>query len=209
MGQLDPKEIVRHGYDTISHAYRRDDAGDGNYGRWIARMQTYVPGGGDVLDLGSGCGIPVCRILTRAGYSVTGVDLSEVQVERARQLVPQATFIRADATEVAFPTESFDAVVCLFALIHIPLAEQAPLLKRVAGWLRPGGCLVVTTGHTAWTGTEDNWHGATMWWSHADKATYETWLTDAGLQVREQEFFPEDDGGHALFYATRPPSARP
>ena len=55
---------------------------------------------------------------------MTGVDLSEVQIERARQLVPRATFIRADATEVAFPTESFDAVVCLFALIHIPLADR-------------------------------------------------------------------------------------
>ena len=38
--------------------------------------------------------------LAREGYQVTGVDISDVQVERARQLVPGADFIRADVTEL-------------------------------------------------------------------------------------------------------------
>src|SRR5258708_5776630 len=61
----------------------------------------------------------------------------------------------------------------------------------------------------AWSGTEDNWLGgpATMWWSHADAATYRAWLGDAGLEVTEQEFVPEGDGGQALFWARRPHQA--
>lgn len=94
-------------------------------------------------------------------------------------------------------------MVCLFTLIHIPLSEQPPLLERIAGWMRPGGALLITTGHTSWTGMETNWHGAPMWWSHADAATYRSWLVEAGSQITDEDFFPEGDGGHALFCATR------
>src|SRR5690606_3426858 len=183
----------RRGYDIISYAYRGDNAADGDYRRWITRFQRYLTRSGTVLDLGSGCGIPVCRILDEAGHSVTGVDISDVQIERARQLVPRATFIRADATQVAFPAASFDGVVCLYALIHIPLSEQLPLLRRIAGWLRPGGALLITTGYTSWTGMEANWHGAPMWWSHADVATYRSWLREARLQIAGEDFVSDGD----------------
>lgn len=199
----DPKEVVRRGYDVISYAYRGDNATDGDYRLWTTRFQRYLPRSGTVLDLGCGCGIPVCRILDEAGHSVTGVDISDVQIERARQLVPRATFIRADATQLTFPAASFDGVVCLYALIHIPLSEQLPLLKRIAGWLRPGGALLITTGYTSWTGMEADWHGAPMWWSHADAATYRSWLREARLQITGEDFVSDGDGGHALFYATR------
>ena len=63
MTPVDPKEVVRRGYDAISYAYRSDDAADGNYRRWISQFQRYLPNSGTVLDLGCGCGIPVCRIL--------------------------------------------------------------------------------------------------------------------------------------------------
>jgi hypothetical protein len=46
-----------------------------------------------------------------------------------------------------------------------------------------------------------------MWWSHADAATYRAWLGDAGLEVTEQDFVPEGDGGQALFWARRPHQA--
>jgi SAM-dependent methyltransferase len=76
---------------------------------------------------------------------------------------------------------------------------------EIARWLRPGGWFLCTTGHTAWTGGEDNWldGGAAMWWSHADARTYRTWLTDAGFTVEQEQFVPEGTGGHALFWAQR------
>jgi 2-polyprenyl-3-methyl-5-hydroxy-6-metoxy-1,4-benzoquinol methylase len=197
---------VRRGYDALSHRYRADDAGEGHYAGWLAGLRERVPAGGAVLDLGCGAGVPVARALDADGFRVTGVDVSEVQIGRARRLVPGARFLRADATLVEFPAGSFDGVVCLYTLIHLPLDEQPVLLGRIAGWLRPGGWLLATTGQQAWTGTEDNWLGgsATMWWSHADAATYRDWLGRAGLEVTAQDFVPEGDGGHALFWARRP-----
>jgi SAM-dependent methyltransferase len=204
---FDPKALVRRGYDAVSYHYRADgDDEAGERGAWIAELQRRLPAGAEVLDLGCGCGVPVARALVRAGFAVTGVDLSDVQIDRARGLVPEATFLRADASEVSFRPDSFDAVVSLYMLIHLPLAEQPPLIRRIRQWLRPGGILLATTGHTAWTGTEPDWlgGGAPMWWSHPDAAAYRGWFEAAGLDVLSQDFVPEGGGGHALFWCRRP-----
>lgn len=198
--------MVRRGYNAISYLYRADDATDDQYAGWLEDLQGRIPGASAVLDIGCGCGVPAARSLAGAGHSrVTGIDLSEVQVQRARELVPSATFIHADAAAADFPAKSFDAVICLYSLIHMPLKEQPELLFRVASWLRPGGWLLATTGHRAWTGTDENWLGgdATMWWSHADSATYHTWITQAGLKIASETFVPEGTSGHTLFWAQR------
>jgi SAM-dependent methyltransferase len=195
----------------VSYRYRGDAEAPERYSTWLAQLRERVPAGGAVLDLGCGCGVPLARDLTASGYALTGVDISAVQVRRARRLVPEARFVRADATRVAFPTRSFAAVISLYALIHMPLEEQPALLGRIGRWLRPGGWLLATTGQHAWTGTEERWLGgeAPMWWSHADAATYRTWIGRAGLRVVSQELIPEGDGGHALFWARRPAERSP
>jgi SAM-dependent methyltransferase len=203
---LDPKDVVRRGYDAVSVRYDSWSGCEAKYGRWLAEIAERMPAAAAVLDLGCGSGLPVARHLTSAGCHVTGVDISEVQIRRARELVPAAEFLQADIGAVAFEPETFDAVVSFFALIHLPLEDQPRVLSRIADWLRPGGLLVATTGYSAWTGYEENWldGGAPMWWSHADAATYRSWIAEAGLAVEREEFVPEDDGGHALFWASRP-----
>jgi len=209
MNSDDGRDLVRRGYDKLSYHYRADDAADGQYGPWLDDLHGRLPASSTVLDLGCGCGVPVARSLANAGHHVTGIDISDVQVERARRLVPTGTFLRADATQVDLPSASFDAVVCLYALIHLPLADQPRLITNIASWLRPGGWLLTTVGSNAWTGTDANWLDgpAAMWWSQADTATYRTWLREAGLEIAAEDFVPEGTSGHALFWAQRPPTA--
>jgi methyltransferase of FxLD system len=204
-----PTDVVRRGYDALSYRYRSDDAGQGRYGPWIAELLARIPARAAVLDVGCGCGVPVSRALAAAGHSVTGIDISEVQIRRARRLVPAGNFVRADAISVRLPAASFDAIVCLYAMIHLPLAEQPGLIGRMAAWLRPAGWLLVIAGQDAWTGSEENWLGgqATMWWSQADASSYRAWLREAGLEIVSTAFVPEGDGGHALFWARRPEAA--
>jgi ubiquinone/menaquinone biosynthesis C-methylase UbiE len=209
MDVSDPKEIVRRGYDAVSVRYDEAYGAETKYAVLLGELRTRLPEGGSVLDLGCGSGVPVARALAADGCRVTGVDLSEVQVRRARERVPRAEFLHADATSVVFPDGSFDAVVCLYTLIHVPLAEQPGLLERIARWLRPGGWFVAATGERAWTGVEDDWlgGGAPMWWSQPDATTSREWITRAGLVVEREEFLPEGDGGHVLFWARRVPPA--
>ncbi len=207
----DPVDLVRSGYNALSRRYRGDEDIAPEYDRWLAELRDRLPGRGQILDIGCGCGVPVARHLTAAGHQVTGVDISDVQIERARRLVPDATFIRADTTETDFPPGSFDAIICLYALIHMPLDRQPRLLHDIARWLRPGGWLLATTGQDAWTGSQDNWLGgpATMWWSHAGATTYRSWIHQTGLEITDRQFVPEGDSGHALFWACRPGTSSP
>jgi 2-polyprenyl-3-methyl-5-hydroxy-6-metoxy-1,4-benzoquinol methylase len=208
---MNPKQIVRSGYDKISRTYRgdtfdRDDPAMARYAQWVGELVALVPAGSAVLDLGCGNGVPVAQLLAQAGFGVTGVDLSPVQVGRAQAIVPAARFICADMTELAFPAQTFAAITSFYAIIHVPLAEQPTLLANIYQWLRPGGYLMATVGANTWTGTEQNWldvAGAQMYWSHADTATYQEWLEQQGFTICWSRFVPEGDGGHSLFLAQR------
>jgi SAM-dependent methyltransferase len=126
---------------------------------------------------------------------VTGVDLSPVQVERARALVPGATFVCADMAEAALEPASFDAAVAFYSIINVPLAEQPGLIARIASWLAPGGVLLAVVGRVAWTGTEPNWRGVegvAMYYSQADVATYRRWFAAAGLAVEHEGIEPRN-----------------
>jgi SAM-dependent methyltransferase len=144
--------------------------------------------------------VPASRLLARK-FKVTGVDLSDVMVRRARQLVPKAKFVRADMTTVRFPKGEYAAVVSLYSVIHVPLAEQRPLFRRIRKWLQPGGIFLVILGHGACEGWEPGWLGSRvdMFWSHADESTYRQWLIADGYDILDQKFIPEGDGGHELF----------
>ncbi len=158
------------------------------------------------MDLGCGCGVPTSRLLADK-FRVVGVDISDVQIDRARQLVPKATFRRADMTAVRFPSQSFEAVVSLYAIIHVPLREQRPLFKRVFRWLRPGGLFLAILGSGRWKGIESGWLGSEspMFWDHASADTYQRWLEDCGFLLEERKHVPEKGSkGHVLFRVRRP-----
>lgn len=209
MRPQEQKRIVREGYDRLSHAYRADDTPDDyeDYRAWVKLLTERLPRKSAALDLGCGCGLPATKLLAEY-FDTTGVDFSEVQIERARTLVPSARFLCGDISELSFPPNSFAAVVSFYAIIHMPLEEHAELLERIALWLCPGGLFLATVGHKAWTGEDDAYldvPGGLMCWSHADEATYVRWIEEAGLHVCWTRYVPEGDSGHTLILAQRPP----
>ena len=98
-GPKDQIARVRAGYNILSRVYRADAADattQRQYAEWLDPVRDRVPAGGDVLDLGCGNGIPAAKWWSDNGFRVTGVDLSDTMVERARELVPGSTFLRGD-----------------------------------------------------------------------------------------------------------------
>jgi len=208
------RDLVRRGYDAVSHAYRDDGRSSPEsaettttYASWIDELVAHLSVGARVLDIGCGNGLPADRLLVEAGMDVTGVDISDVQVERARALVPDATFVCADIVELALEPSSYDAIVAFYALIHLPLDDQRELLPRAFDALRPGGLLLAIVGHERWTGIED-YFGKPMFWDHADASTYLTWLRALGFDVLWDRFVPEGEVGHTLVLARRPSEKR-
>jgi len=203
------RDVVRAGYDAISFAYR-DDTGRSpatpgstdQYANWLDELSRLLRPGDRVLDLGCGAGVPSARLLASAGFHVTGVDISGVQIERAQALVPAARFIQADMASWEPDPGSFEAIVTLYALIHVPLEDQHRLIPRLARWLVSGGLLLAIVGHVQWTGTEE-YFGAQMFWDHANAESYKRWLEDAGFSIIWDRFIPEGSSGHTLVLARR------
>ncbi len=203
------KRIVRQGYDMLSRVYRGDDTPDdhGDYAAWVRILAERLPPHSPVLDVGCGCGLPATKLLAEH-FEVTGVDFSEVQICRARSLVPKARFVCGDISEQPFQAESYAAVVSFYAIIHLPLTEHRGLYNKIASWLRPSGYFLASVGHFAWSGVEEAYLGVAggkMCWSHADEATNVRWIEEAGLKVHWTRFVPEGDSGHTLVFAQKPP----
>jgi SAM-dependent methyltransferase len=199
------RDLVRRGYDAISTAYRSDD-GQSNpasdedtarYSGWVDELAEVLPPPAVVVDLGCGAGVPGTRLLSDRGYRTIGVDISGVQVQRARRLVPGATFVQADVATLQLASNSLDAVVSFYALIHVPIDDQRALFPRIRTWLRPGGYFMAIVGAQRWTGVED-YMGAPMFWDHVDAATYLKWFDQAGLRPVWSRFVPEGETGHTL-----------
>jgi len=191
---------VRRGYDVIGDAYK---------GRphdvlaWVDRAVAGLLPGAPVLDLGCGDGVPVARHLVGRGLAVTGVDLSEAQVQRARRAVPGASFVVADMTALDLPNASVAAVVALYSVLHVPPDEQPGLLADIARWLRPGGRLLLVVGETAWTGVDD-FFGVPMFFGDAGAAAAADALAAAGLRLAWRHREPEGNGAHVVLLAERP-----
>src|SRR5919109_1173881 len=120
----DPRRIVERGYDRIAEEYpdwasrvRVEERA-----RYTQALLDSLPEGAAVLDLGCATGELLTKRLAER-FAVTGVDISERQIELAKRRVPKATFVRADMTEIRFPPESFDAVAAFYSLTHLPREE--------------------------------------------------------------------------------------
>jgi ubiquinone/menaquinone biosynthesis C-methylase UbiE len=95
-----------------------------------------------ILDVGCGEGRMAGEIAA-AGAHATGVDPNPSALERARALVPAATFVRAGAEALPFRSASFDVVVVVNALHHVPTDLMDLALAEVSRVLRPEGILIV------------------------------------------------------------------
>jgi SAM-dependent methyltransferase len=102
-----------------------------------------------VLEVASGSGGPALFLAELCGGRVTGIDLNAhgvaaaVQRARALGLAERVTFAEADAGQrLAFADGTFDAVVCVDSVIHIP--DRLAALNEWHRVLAPGGHVLFT-----------------------------------------------------------------
>ena len=93
-----------------------------------------------VLDVAAGTGASSIEFV-RAGADVVAVDFSEGMLEEGRRRPPEIDFRQADAMNLPFEDNSFDAVTTSFGLRNIEDFDRA--LREFYRVLRPGGHLVV------------------------------------------------------------------
>ncbi|MFG2292713.1 class I SAM-dependent methyltransferase [Streptomyces sp. NPDC048603] len=171
-----------------------------------------LPAGARVLDVGSGTGRPVAETLVRAGYEVTGIDVSAAMVELARAQVPGARFEQQDVRDYRPPAGGFDAVCAFFPLLVMGRDEVGESLLRIADWLVPGGYFVMATVPADIADVEVEWMGRRVRVSSYSTDEYLRRLReDCGLEVlfhSTSTFQPESEiagpEDHLFCYARRP-----
>ncbi len=190
----DMQRVVAAGYDDVADAYLERFGVSAVRQKWLRRLvDALPPTGGRVLDLGCGAGIPGARDLSASGHIVVGVDGSPQQIVRARQNVPQATFIEADMCSVIFEPGSFDAAGAFYSITHVPPARQGSLIASIAKWLKPGGTLVASFGTGASAEWTEDWLGTTMFFGHLGETETLRFLAQAGLLVRHASVEKQDN----------------
>lgn len=177
------KALVQRGYDHCAAAY--EQARQSEACPELELLTRRLPQGAQVLDIGCGAGVPIARTLAQR-FRITGVDISEEQIWRARRNVPEATFMHGDIMSVTFPSASFDAAVAFYTIFHLPREEHPALLRRIYGWLKPGGYLLATVTPFAEAAyTEDDFFAVTMYWSNYGLEDYRALLTQIGFTLLE------------------------
>lgn len=101
-------------------------------------IKQFVPAGSLICDLGCGDGVGSEK-LAEAGYVVTGIDLSEEMLEKARENTrdDKCVFLKADLSECGNPDNTFDAVMAINSLEWTSSPYES--LKEIARILKPGG----------------------------------------------------------------------
>lgn len=78
----------------------------------------------ELLDIATGPGYVAAQAHKR-GCKVTGVDLSDAMVTKARQLNPQIEFCQGEAESLPFPESKYQAAVMNFGILHLAEPEKA------------------------------------------------------------------------------------
>src|SRR5579863_4682834 len=98
--------------------------------------------GASALEAGCGTGYLSKSLEERYGWRMTPLDLGREGLEYARGY-GLGRLTQGNVIALPFAAESFDAVVSMDVLVHLPRGEEAQALSEFARVLKPGGLLVL------------------------------------------------------------------
>lgn len=150
-----------------------------------------------ILDLGCGTGHPIATHLAAGGHRVVGVDGSAAMIARARERLPGHRWIH-DLIEHVHLEETFDAVVCWDALFHVPRQHWPEVIRKIHGWLRRGGGLMMSSGgvvEPVGKGFTDTMFGHEFYYDSLPPDELVGLLEEVGFDILLAEMCDLPDGG--------------
>jgi tocopherol O-methyltransferase len=156
----DKQRVIEH-YDVVSPYYRSLWGEHLHHGYWIrgdeskekAQLQLIehlaqlanVKPNSDILDIGCGFGASSLYLARQHSASVTGITISSVQVEMAKQAAAgeqlDAQFLLMDAEAMCFQKQ-FDVLWSVESISHYQNLRQ--FFDSAAKLLKPGGSFAIT-----------------------------------------------------------------
>lgn len=187
---VDPDRAVartRRTYERIAEDYRERNAAVDPVEGLLEQFRAALPGTRPrVLDAGCGHGRDAAWLADR-GCSVVGLDFAGAQLANASERAPGAALLQADLRALPLTAGTFDGVLAMASLLHLPDDDLPGVLAGLRRTLRPGGVLAVSTrrGHGAALETTARYGVAGRYFVAHQPAELRAHLTDAGLTVLE------------------------
>ncbi|KAJ6034845.1 hypothetical protein N7499_002062 [Penicillium canescens] len=193
------KENIKQAYDDIANKYLTWTEPTHKVrltylNRLLQNLETATKATqATILELGCGAGVPCTQHLaSNPSFKITANDISSSQIELAKQTLPDSvTLIQCDMMGLEFKQESFDAVLAMYSIIHLPRDEQITILTRIFGWLKPGGWILANFSEGEFDSSFDEaWLGGkkgVMYWSGWGKEKMRGILGDVGFVVKVDE----------------------
>ncbi len=204
------KAVIRSHYNVATPFYRMLWGRHIHHGLWsgnespqVAQQrltetlltEAEIPRKAAILDVGCGMGGSSIHLAKAHGCQVTGITISPFQRRWATVAASwsgvreRVRFECTDVERASFAAESFDVVWSIECTEH--LFDKSRFFKRAAKWVRPGGKVAIC----AWLAGDE---------PHTDRrrqlvydvcegflcpslgtaADYQSWMTEAGLQVQ-------------------------
>src|SRR5262249_18563134 len=106
------------------------------------RVIRYVPKDARILDIGCGSGLLLALVQSYSStQSAVGVDVNAAAIAAAEQMAADNAFpfhFRLGAEPSDWPAETFDVVLMVDVLHHIPAALRRPIVTAALSRVRPG-----------------------------------------------------------------------
>lgn len=138
------KTDVASMFDAVATRYDlTNDAMTFGISRWwrVEITKSLAPKPGElILDLAAGTGASSLPY-ARAGARVIAGDISEGMLDVGRKRHPEIEFVYADALDLPFDDNTFDAVTITYGFRNVQNTQQA--LAEMFRVLKPGGRLLI------------------------------------------------------------------
>jgi SAM-dependent methyltransferase len=152
--------LQTHGTETVKRSLWNKEFKEG---RWSSLENTlgdclypYIEKyarNGTILDLGCGSGNTGNELDANAYRQYTGVDISDVAIEKARRRTEENrrtdknNYFQSDILSFV-PTQQYDVILLREAIYYVPRAQIGRLLDRYSKYLKVGGVFIVRMWNT-------------------------------------------------------------
>lgn len=179
--------IIKHGNKEFDNQYYQrflDDKGNVDlrthlnwFDGWFRFINHYVKisqsAKSRVLELGCGVGV-FCRVLYDKGFNVTGTEISDFALEKAKQANPGIHFQKLDIEKEISLAGKFDYIFAFEVMEHLPNPVKA--LDNIYKMIRPKGVFIFSTTFISNQALKDpthiNVHNPDWWIEKGKKARF-------------------------------------
>src|SRR3990167_1954181 len=130
-------------YNRIAKDYKKDHLDENWWIEGIDKYLSFFKPHASILDVGCGFG-KISKYLVKKGFDVTGVDFSENMIELSKEQVPTGNFFVKDIKHPLNFKNTFDGVIAIAVLLHIPKNEVTGVLKNITAPLKSKGYFYAT-----------------------------------------------------------------